>query len=417
MKYGTIIPLIGGMTLGNRECLGKDPEVLLSFNDFAENDKYIRDYLPNVAYYNLDDENSRKRFHIVLNYDEPYDFISSVCPCAGLTCLTTSEDSYSSREEDEEASHNEWMYKCCQYVLGAIKPRCYWGENAPGLFLPAGSAVVSKLREIGKQCGYHFTGVRTDAQLHGLPQVRKRSFYFFFKEGSPFMEFSNNQSDITYEQLLQSVPSSHPYYSKNFAEYIAAQTVESTSTNPGFRFMFETFGDDYYNKMRKYVRKSANFSALFNALRDDTSLYESWKTWLAANGYLDHLEFTQTKKWWSKSFWEWYPKIYYDTIGAFQSRLLTSAVHPTQKRGINYAEGLALMGMPLDFKLYKFHPRHLSQNVPVNSAKYWTQQVVNALEGKVKFSKDSMIIDNIDKKYISIDTNKELCNSIVNKFF
>ena len=34
MKYATIIPLIGGMTVANKKATGKDPEFLISWDAF-----------------------------------------------------------------------------------------------------------------------------------------------------------------------------------------------------------------------------------------------------------------------------------------------------------------------------------------------------------------------------------------------
>ena len=55
----------------------------------------------------------------------------------------------------------------------------YWGENAPGLFDSAVS-LVEKMKEIGKKHDYSFSMIKTNSELHGLPQKRIRTFYFFW---------------------------------------------------------------------------------------------------------------------------------------------------------------------------------------------------------------------------------------------
>ena len=41
---------------------------------------------------------------------------------------------------------NSWMYVSAEYVLSRIKPKVYFGENAPGLFNAIGQGVVDGLR-------------------------------------------------------------------------------------------------------------------------------------------------------------------------------------------------------------------------------------------------------------------------------
>ena len=72
------------------------------------------------------------------------DYINGVCPCAGLSMLNTSKTSGISRGSDAEM--NKWMFQSAEYVLGRIKPKVFWGENAPGLFTTIGLGVVDGLR-------------------------------------------------------------------------------------------------------------------------------------------------------------------------------------------------------------------------------------------------------------------------------
>ena len=72
------------------------------------------------------------------------DYINSVCPCAGLSMLNRSKGAGVGRGSDAEA--NKWMFKSAEYVLGKIKPKVMWGENAPLLFTHTGQGVVDGLR-------------------------------------------------------------------------------------------------------------------------------------------------------------------------------------------------------------------------------------------------------------------------------
>ena len=54
MKYANIIPLIGGMTLGNIKATNNKPEFIVSFKDvFRDNDNHIVTYLNDVPYYDV----------------------------------------------------------------------------------------------------------------------------------------------------------------------------------------------------------------------------------------------------------------------------------------------------------------------------------------------------------------------------
>jgi len=58
MKYCNIIPLIGGMTIGNRQATGNDPEFIVSWDAFSQNDSHIVNYLGNVPYHVIDKDES-----------------------------------------------------------------------------------------------------------------------------------------------------------------------------------------------------------------------------------------------------------------------------------------------------------------------------------------------------------------------
>ncbi len=78
------------------------------------------------------------------------DVVNSVCPCAGLSMLNTSASS--------DSATNDWMLESAKYVLGEVKPKVFWGENAPGLYGNMGKPVVEKLlKTIGEEFGYTFT--------------------------------------------------------------------------------------------------------------------------------------------------------------------------------------------------------------------------------------------------------------------
>ena len=100
MKYASIIPLIGGETFGMEHVFNQRPEYILSYSAFEANDSQLLQHYNNeVPYYKLDEGGSA-----------PYqvDVVNSVCPCAGLSTLSTTHDANNPT--------NDWMITCLLYT-------------------------------------------------------------------------------------------------------------------------------------------------------------------------------------------------------------------------------------------------------------------------------------------------------------
>ena len=165
-SYASIVPLIGGETIAMQNVFGKRPEHIMSYEAFQANDSQLLNYYNNEVPYQFLD-----------NYTgslQEVDVVNTVCPCAGLSMLNVNANA--------NADANNWMFESADYVLKTVKPKVFWGENAPGLYGSMGEPVVKKLRKIGQEYGYTFLLYKTRSNLHGIGQVRNRSFYFFSKE-------------------------------------------------------------------------------------------------------------------------------------------------------------------------------------------------------------------------------------------
>ena len=167
MKFSSIVPLIGGETIAMQQVFGKKPEYLLSYSPFENNDRHLVEYYGKTVPYILLDKVDMS------NYPAKVDVVNTVCPCAGLSSLSPGAKS--------DSSTNDWMLKTAKYVLEQVKPKVFWGENAPRLASKMGEPTVNKLRKIGADNGYAFMIYKTKSILHGLSQVRDRTFYFFFQ--------------------------------------------------------------------------------------------------------------------------------------------------------------------------------------------------------------------------------------------
>ena len=166
MKYASIVPLIGGATIAMQNVLQREPEYIISYDDFKANDNHLVKYYKGRVPYYLYGDNRTPDLPSV-------EIINTVCPCAGLSSLSPTASS--------DAAANDWMLTTANFVLGTLKPQVFWGENAPGLASNIGRPVVKKLRKIAKEFGYTFSIYKTKSVFHGLGQIRNRTFYFFWK--------------------------------------------------------------------------------------------------------------------------------------------------------------------------------------------------------------------------------------------
>ena len=95
------------------------------------------------------------------------------------------------------------MLKSAEFLLSTVRPKVLWGENAPALYQGA-SILVEKLVTIGKDHGYTFSMVKTDSMLHGLPQQRIRTFYFFWKSPTvPMLAWKSTPAPKLIDYLAQ----------------------------------------------------------------------------------------------------------------------------------------------------------------------------------------------------------------------
>lgn len=365
ISHATIIPLIGGEAIASEQAFGSRPDYILSYDVFKDNEKHLLNYWNHeVPYYVLD--KGGKAPHTV-------DVISSVCPCAGLSML--------SQGYGDHNMNNQWMTKTADYILGEVRPKVFWGENAPGFAGKVGKTVRENMRKTGKENGYTMSVYRTKSLLHGVPQVRERSFYFFWKgTKTPILKYFNRpytpiedvirgvQSNFQQEPINKKKPSENPYYryilevihgGRTHKEHSAAIDASSARGNDAFGYI-EKMGHDY-----KQVGE-----------------------WMLANGHPEEVEKCEYKY---KKLAEGgnimrrsviVPK---DRIGAFVGQYPTMLTHPDEDRFITYREAMTIMGLPSDFELVNASPQnvnHICQNVPVQTAADMAREVLAYLKGE-----------------------------------
>lgn len=364
-KHAFIVPLIGGQALGQAEAFGTLPEYMLSYEPFGNNDQHIVNYWKNkVPYYKI--ENGLPQLPQV-------DVIGTTCPCAGLSALSPSANS--------DAAANDWMYTTTEFVLGTLKPKVLWGENAPGLAGKIGQPVVEKLYAIAEKHGYVMSVYRTKSLLHGIPQVRERSFYFFWKATeAPLFNYFDKTGQLSIEQLLESIPASSTLQT-------SANTQTPSKDDPWYRFVLEEMngGMSHQDFIANVLHKSRTPHDLIE--HNNVSYLEVGK-WFASNGYeklSEKCKQIHEKLGAGGNIMRRSSLLPKEHVGAFVGHLPTMMTHHKEDRYITCREALTIMRMPQDFELLggKKNLNHVCQNVPVTTAKDIAGEVLKWLKGEL----------------------------------
>lgn len=397
IKYGTIIPLIGGMTVGNKKATGNDPSLILSYPAFGDNDRHCRTYFKDTPYVEIDVATNRTEENIK-SYGK-LDFMSTVCPCAGLSQLNSAKNTSKGRGSD--AAQNEWMYKSATFVLEQMKPRVFWGENAPGLYGKTGEGVVQRLRRIGEENGYAFSMVKTDTFLHGIPQHRHRTFYFFWEgDRAPILSWYRKETPLLADYLDQV-----PKDAKDMDRYFG---MGQADTDPWFRF---AASEGFTPK--DLVESPKGYKSVFDFVQDER--IDRAILWSEANEekkMLNFLSRAKRKLEAGEGLWVDTPILFREATNSLIGRY-TSIVHPTQPRGITVREAMWLMGLPHDFELNTNNVNHICQNVPTTTAADWTREVVNFVKGDVKEWGGRYVKQNNMTQKIDISEKKIKVNSVI----
>lgn len=365
ITHASIVPLIGGETIGSEQAFGVKPEYFLSYEPFAANDSHCVNYYDGVPYYVLD---KGERPH------KSVDVVSSVCPCAGLSQL--------SHGFGDHNENNKWMMITAEYVLGELKPKVFWGENAPGFAGRIGENVRNTLKKIGRDNGYTMTVYRTKTLLHGGPQIRERSFYFFWRDTKtpllnyykrPYKKIEDVILDVKSNSLMEPINKKTPSKDDLYYKFIL-EHVHGGITHKEFSDIVEP----------QKVRNSDVFSYIERMNYD----YKQVGEWMSQKGYEKEVEkcnyrYEKLKN--NGNIMRRGTIIPKDYIGAFVGHYPTMLTHPIEDRYITFREGMSIMGLPENFELLNASSKnanHICQNVPVQTAKDMANEVKKYLQNE-----------------------------------
>lgn len=372
ISYSSIIPLIGGMCFGAEKVLHKLPEYILSYKPFSQNDNLYLNYHDttgnNVHYMNINEDDSLNPKYV--------DIVVTLCPCAGLSQLN------SAKSRGSNAPQNEWMYKSSEYVLSKIAPKVLIGENAPALYDGKhGKVVLDILNTIAIKYDYSFSVVKTNSLLHGVPQNRKRSFYYFWKSDTcPILNYTNVKSTLS-EYLSNS----------KFDKSLDVKQAPLIG-NPEYKFLTYKLGTDW----RKIADKTS-LKSLLQLIQINYSLQE-YIAYLKGiyydENYIDKIIYVDNKLKAGLNFRDWTPYVTFDNTASLTGAR-TEAIHPTEDRLLTYKELMYLMGLPDDMQVPADRdiPK-LFQNVPSNTAAYWINEAIEVIKGNRQYSNKSFMKQN-----------------------
>jgi site-specific DNA-cytosine methylase len=381
IKWMSIIPLLGGMSLGVREAVGTKPSMFVSYPDFAANDMSIRNRWPEIPYLVLDPETNwfikEEDAEIFKSLKEDIQICNGVPPCAGLSMLNSGGHADAKYGRGSDAVQNQWMYKSADFILEHVKPDVYFSENAPGLYTSLGEGVATRLSELAEETGYSFSIIKTNTKLHGIPQNRPRSFYFFWKsESAPIMSWYDRPMPVLPE-YIKDVPRDAPYFNIDWATKLVEE-------DPFYQYIRKTLGPDY----RQIIKESGSNS--FFQYLDNVDKFAGIRDYLIEieHDYLRTVDHMIYKRSIGKGYWDWSIHIFPEVTNATVSRNMQNTLHPTEERVLTLREYMHMMGLPHDFTIAggAKNQNHIAQNVPVCTARDWTYEVVKFLNDELPLS-------------------------------
>ena len=395
IKWANIVPLIGGSAIGCEQATGVEPQFNMSYSAFSKNESHYHKYRPNVPNYVLDSDDPATNKPPIQETGR-LDFVNSVCPCAGLSMLTTAKPG---KESKARQKANDWMRISTNYVLNEVKPRVLWGENAPTMFTASGKYMRDELIEMGQAAGYSVSFYRTTTALHGIPQKRDRTFYFFWEsETAPVLNWYNRERK-SFRDHIDDIPLG----TQGLAEVI--QPTKPLENELAYQFILHKTGWTHREFMQNIPKLGKGNNLIRFIERNDwlheaKAFYHQTDPTSPENKIIDRVIYKLSI---GKNYMHESPSVWGDTTNAMVGLQLKKSIHPTEKRYLSTREVMHMMGMPHDF-YFSVRDRDaqinmLAQNVPTVTARDMALEVVKFLDGELEDSGEKILMQNNHKQY------------------
>jgi site-specific DNA-cytosine methylase len=240
-----------------------------------------------------------------------------------------------------------------------------------------GKPIVAKLHAIARENGYTMSVYRTKSLLHGISQVRERSFYFFWRgDKVPLFNFFDKDR-IAIEDMFSNI-------SANSTQQEVTNKKIPSKDDPYYRYVLEVMHRGItHQEFQSKLRKSADVQ---HYIEENEHNYLMVKSFFEKEGYVklaEKMSVIQEKLDAGGNIMRRSSYVPKDYIGAFVGHLPVSMTHPTEDRYLTYRECMSIMGLPQDFELLNpsRNLNHVCQNVPVQTATDMASEVKAVLEG------------------------------------
>ena len=400
-----------------------DPEVVISFNGFQNNDKHFINYLRERNwkgdYITVDEctnntiQNTKTYFKSLNLEKMDLDVIGCVAPCTGLSSLSSTSKA--------DSPVNDWMYKSANFILEEVKPKIFWGENSIYLSSRKGRPVADKLAKIGYDNDYWFLIYSTENVLHGTPQKRPRTFYFYFRK-DVFQHCPQIDKipikKLRVEELLDKVDNLQ-IVQENDPMNITINREEKIEDNPWYQFWWDHYNVKSHRELVEIMGPLDNKTNQPSLVGKACLMYKDnmdhLKEYFASKGFdkvvkrVEHIDgkFKQNKSAWLRG-----PQIDRGFIPGFVSDTVINFVHPREQRYLTFREALSIMAMPYDFNMIGDNlyaqRNHIAQNVCMSTSEVFSNEIVKLLKGEYKIFDEPLEEDlKNNNHYYLIDHRKD----------
>jgi site-specific DNA-cytosine methylase len=387
------------------------PQYVISFDGFQNNDQHYINHLRKNGWkgqYITVDNCSNKTIPDTVNYSQissmsEVDVVGCVAPCAGLSSLSTTSKA--------DSPVNDWMYKCSKFVLDKVKPKIFWGENSIFLASNKGRPVADNLAKIGREYGYTFLIYATENKLHGNPQKRPRTFYFYFRNDTfkgkcPILD-SLPYEYLSVEDLLSKVENR-----PNDPMNIPINNLSSPADHPFYQYLYEHYqAKNHRDLVLKIAPTTLNKTNTPSIIGQTVFMNEKnldgLSDWFFQRGYEKwgkRVLAIKEKFAMGKGAWLRGPQIDRGFIPAFVGDQVMFFIHPYECRYLTFREALSVMAMPQDFELIGniySNRNHIAQNVCMSTSMAMSKEIEKILNGTNKTTLD------IDNEYLIQDHRKK----------
>jgi len=414
IKWVAMQPLLGGMCLGAEKAFGSLPPFVVSYKGVG-NDAHYMDYLKkessgkDVPYLVLDSDllsgaetfQTEEMQKIFNENKNDIDVVSAVPICSGLSMANSNNNKDSKKARGSDAQQNDNMLNMARFALKQMGPKAYIFENAPGLYTTTGKGVRDKLYELAKEFKYSITFINTNSSKHGNVQARPRAFCIFWKsEFAPMIGYYNDTKDSIVDYLSQITEDA------TLNDKAKDTAHKDFSDNVYYKYITSKFGLDYRKEMMKM---GCNTIAQVIQTNKDWDYAKQFAT-DREKEILDHYAYKISlgKGYWDNS----HHYLGSGKVPSIISKNMWRLIHPEEERYYTARELMKFMGLPDDFELVGGIKNviHITQNVPVNTAKDWHLEVKKFIEGKLEMSNSDLIMHN------NLKQTQELVNKQVKGF-